>query len=168
MRHFPSQMSRNEEKNPKPRPSRGYVSGAGGEGVEAPAAPRVGTVPVPGPARAGPGWALRDAGARRPLSLPPPEPPRAGGRQVRAGGPAPLPGSGGRGRTETAASTTLLPPSADVAAGGRRDAAPSWARKRRRQVVPPRPGRGHERGRGRGGGGGTVNRPPAAREAPVR
>lgn len=81
-------MSRNEEKKPKPRPSRGYVSGAGGEGVEAPAAPRVGTVPVPGPARAGPGWALRDAGARRPLSLPPPEPPRAGGRAAGEGGRA--------------------------------------------------------------------------------
>lgn len=112
----------------------------------------------PGPARAGPGWALRDAAAAR---APP------SGAAAAAGGRA----AGEGGRTRSA-------PLSSWAAGERRHrprhgpfslrrqmwrraggAAPGWARKtrwrRRRQVFPPRPGRGHERG------GGTVNRPPA-------
>lgn len=125
-----------------------------GAGGSAPAARREGTDPAP-PARDPDGPYV----TRRPLALPPPEPPRrrSGGQQVRAGGPAPLRSwAAGERRHRPRHGPFSLRRQMWRRAGG---AAPGWARKtrwrRRRQVFPPRPGRGHERG------GGTVNRPSA-------
>lgn len=127
---FPSRMGKNEEKNPKPRPGRGCVSGAA-------------ALPVRGQSRAaappardpdGP-YVTRGRGGRSR------SPPLRSGQPVTAGGPA-APLLGGRGAAPRHSPFSLRRQMWRLAGGTA--AGRVRQTRRQRQALPPRPGRGHE------------------------